>query len=110
MSAWVFPTLGVGQVTGECISTSRLAGVGRAGFTPSYQGPMVPGNVSPSFTPVLSKSHEEASTTTASALTGLHTNDWPTRELSGRSTGGSRQLTVTRPFAVALRGSSLATL
>src|SRR3981081_1060157 len=100
----------LGQATAECMSTSRLEGTGNAGFTRSYQGPMIPVSVSPLCAPVFSRSQEEASTITALPFAGLHSNDWPISELSGRLTGGSRQLTVTSPFALALRGSSPASL
>src|SRR6267378_1262850 len=100
----------LGQDTAACMSTSRLEGTGNAGFTRAYQGPMTPVRVSPLCAPVFSRSQEEASTTTALALAGLHSNDWPIRELSGRLTGGSRQLTVTSPLALAFSGSSSAFL
>src|SRR3977135_2072061 len=99
MSEKLLSTLG--QDTAECMRTSRFEGTGNAGFTRSYQGPMTPVRVSPSCAPVFSRSQDEASTTTASALAGLHSNDWPMSELSGRLTGESRQLTVTSPLALA---------
>src|SRR5207248_6466551 len=94
------------HTTGECASTSMSDGVGNSGVTRSYSLPTSFASLSPSLSPVPSKTHDDASPTTMSALTGLHSYESPIIELSGRGLGFSRQLVVARAGSTFASGSS----
>src|SRR5947208_943441 len=107
MSEWSGSWL---HVRGEWARIWMFRGPGRLGLYRSYSLPTRSASLAPGWSPVPAKTHDDGSTITMSAFTGLQVYMSPMIVLSGRGTGGECQSDVASAGSVGVIGSSLADL